>query len=544
MIKKRLLSCLLVLLLCMSALPLGVLAEGETPYIEGITFSGGVWTGDRTYFHVVTKQLEEDESFLPYIAGELISSPYQGWYDEENPDWRQPVVFYFEPAQETYRMTLYSWMDLDETALRVVQDGETLPPAFTEYAVGAEDAHLYRAEVSFALGANEQDAKPVTVYCGDTVLALLSPVALPDRITAPYIGEILVDTERADGSLTVELSGVNLPAKSDWTIRTELWDSETDTTSYPIRYAAVSEETDALGVHRLVMELVEPYEEGECWFPVFLGEEQAAFYGNSGEFVTIPMLRPFFGTLACDHVWGDWAMTALPTCTEAGEEARTCSVCGETETRTIEKLSVQSGWQKVGQSWYYYDASGDPVTGWQKIDGKWYWFERSGVMAAGWKAISGKWYWLGSSGAMATGWVKINGTWYWFEDSGAMAVGWRWITGRWYWFENSGAMATGWVNINRTWYYFDGSGAMYTGWLDQNGTWYFLKPSGAMAASEWYGGYWFGSSGAWTYQPRGSWKQNSVGWWFGDTSGWYAKSTTIRINDNWYTFDAEGYWME
>ncbi len=38
------------------------------------------------------------------------------------------------------------------------------------------------------------------------------------------------------------------------------------------------------------------------------------------------------------HSWGAWTETKAPTTTEAGEETRTCSVCGETETKEIPKI--------------------------------------------------------------------------------------------------------------------------------------------------------------------------------------------------------------
>ena len=37
------------------------------------------------------------------------------------------------------------------------------------------------------------------------------------------------------------------------------------------------------------------------------------------------------------HVFGDWQVTIRPTCTEKGEETRTCA-CGETETRDVDPL--------------------------------------------------------------------------------------------------------------------------------------------------------------------------------------------------------------
>ena len=39
-----------------------------------------------------------------------------------------------------------------------------------------------------------------------------------------------------------------------------------------------------------------------------------------------------------DHVWGEWKVTKEATCTEEGEETRECSVCGEKETRKIDKI--------------------------------------------------------------------------------------------------------------------------------------------------------------------------------------------------------------
>ena len=54
--------------------------------------------------------------------------------------------------------------------------------------------------------------------------------------------------------------------------------------------------------------------------------------------------------LTVEHNWGDWEVTKEPTFTEKGEETRTCSGCGETETREIDKVtySIISG---NGQTW-------------------------------------------------------------------------------------------------------------------------------------------------------------------------------------------------
>jgi hypothetical protein len=39
-----------------------------------------------------------------------------------------------------------------------------------------------------------------------------------------------------------------------------------------------------------------------------------------------------------NHTWGNWQQTKAPTVTEAGEQKRTCSDCGKTETQPIGKL--------------------------------------------------------------------------------------------------------------------------------------------------------------------------------------------------------------
>jgi uncharacterized protein YjdB len=45
---------------------------------------------------------------------------------------------------------------------------------------------------------------------------------------------------------------------------------------------------------------------------------------------------------ALGHTWSGWTVTLPPTITTEGEERRTCSVCGATETRSIDKLPIIS----------------------------------------------------------------------------------------------------------------------------------------------------------------------------------------------------------
>jgi hypothetical protein len=44
---------------------------------------------------------------------------------------------------------------------------------------------------------------------------------------------------------------------------------------------------------------------------------------------------------AANHTWGNWTQTKNPTVTEEGEDTKTCTVCEKTETRTVDKLTVE-----------------------------------------------------------------------------------------------------------------------------------------------------------------------------------------------------------
>ena len=54
---------------------------------------------------------------------------------------------------------------------------------------------------------------------------------------------------------------------------------------------------------------------------------------NNGSTINLPDNDP----CAAGHTWGDWKTTREATCARVGEETRTCSVCGKTETRDIAK---------------------------------------------------------------------------------------------------------------------------------------------------------------------------------------------------------------
>ena len=130
----------------------------------------------------------------------------------------------------------------------------------------------------------------------------------------------------------------------------------------------------------------------------------------------------------------------------------------------------------------------------------WYYLDpETGIMQTGWQYLGNKWYYLRSSGAMATSWYQDGSTWYYLDaENGDMKTGWASINGYWYYLRSSGAMATGWLQDGSTWYYLNASnGDMKTGWFQVNGKWYYAYSSGALAVNTKVDGYYVNYNGEW-----------------------------------------------
>ena len=130
----------------------------------------------------------------------------------------------------------------------------------------------------------------------------------------------------------------------------------------------------------------------------------------------------------------------------------------------------------------------------------WYYLDpETGIMQTGWQYLGNKWYYLRSSGAMATGWYQDGSSWYYLDaENGDMKTGWASINGYWYYLRSSGAMATGWLQDGSTWYYLNASdGDMKTGWFQVNGKWYYAYSSGALAVNTTVDGYYVNYNGEW-----------------------------------------------
>lgn len=205
---------------------------------------------------------------------------------------------------------------------------------------------------------------------------------------------------------------------------------------------------------------------------------------------------------------------------------------------------LQTGWQKVNDSWYWLDpATGKMATGWLEQGGSTYYLSapNGNMLASAWVDDENGHRWLGSDGALvatvsgtrivyadashapASGLTTIGDAVYYadpetgllkggeiacedgkvreFDESTYAAVS-KWYTdqdGNWHYLKN-GLDAGGWMLINTTWYYLDPStGVMLTGWQKIDGSWYWLECWGGMRRGWLYDGgswYYLGGSGA------------------------------------------------
>lgn len=160
-------------------------------------------------------------------------------------------------------------------------------------------------------------------------------------------------------------------------------------------------------------------------------------------------------------------------------------VYAEQSTEKVNAGVEQERLEKVEKDVVPYAVSGiwikDPV------NGKWWYKHSDGTCTKnGWEYINGQFYYFDAYGWMVTGWQKVGNYWYYLGtgDSGYMRTGWQVVGNYWYYFgaDTSGYMRTGWQFIDSCWYYFGGadSGYMRTGWCKVDGIWYYLHNTGVM----------------------------------------------------------------
>jgi lysozyme len=89
-----------------------------------------------------------------------------------------------------------------------------------------------------------------------------------------------------------------------------------------------------------------------------------------------------------------------------------------------------------------------------------------------------KWQWclVDDNNVLLTGWQKVGDFWYYLKSNGAMATGWLQDDSRWYFLNENGQMLTGWYQDENStkWYYLyettDSTKAQYKGAMAANCT--------------------------------------------------------------------------
>lgn len=185
---------------------------------------------------------------------------------------------------------------------------------------------------------------------------------------------------------------------------------------------------------------------------------------------------------------------------------------------TTEAPKPMSRWQKEGNGWRYYDASGNVLSNGEKtVNGKNYYFSKEGYLLTGFQYIGSDIYYFSAGGSTpdtglgvkntSSGWKNFGGKVY-YLTKGKAARGWMTIGKQKFYFynagdlNNKGKLLTGFQTIGKYTYYFKGSGnygtkgKMLTGWQTLNNKRYYFYSNGRMAKNTYIQGYQVTKSGA------------------------------------------------
>lgn len=229
------------------------------------------------------------------------------------------------------------------------------------------------------------------------------------------------------------------------------------------------------------------------------------------------------------------------------------------------------GWAYVRGVWYYLlpaEAKGEALTATMVADtsetikdskgvNQVYSFEASGAMRTGWNKIADIWFYFDASGAQVFGgWAKSGAYWYWLtedDNGGGQMAKSAWVDGNNYYVGENGAMLIGWARIGKdytgattigadnknAWYCFDGSGrVMKNEWLKSYGHWYWLTANGTMAENEFSrdGNYYLGADGIMVT----GWALHEGVWYYFDSTGLKVTEKWVFSGNKWYYLDEDG----
>ena len=77
-------------------------------------------------------------------------------------------------------------------------------------------------------------------------------------------------------------------------------------------------------------------------------------------------------------------------------------------------------------------------------------------------------------------------------------------------------------------------------WVSTDGKWWYDNGDGTYAKNEYIDGYWLDGDGWYAPAWYGKWYHNNSGWWF-QSGIWYPQSGWLKIDHEWYYFNAKGY---
>ncbi|WP_314023357.1 glucosaminidase domain-containing protein [Gemella sanguinis] len=164
-------------------------------------------------------------------------------------------------------------------------------------------------------------------------------------------------------------------------------------------------------------------------------------------------------------------------------------------TKSTTTTAKKSGWSKVGNTWYYYDAKGSQVK----------------------NAWIGS-YWLGSDGKMATNsWV----------DGGKYFVG-----NQGWWVKDAKKTSESAKTTKST-----TTTAKKSGWVQTGNVWYHYDSKGALTKNAWVGSYWLGSDGKMVtngWVDGGKYFVGKQGWWVKDAKKG-GKAQGVEATSNQYS---------
>ena len=164
-------------------------------------------------------------------------------------------------------------------------------------------------------------------------------------------------------------------------------------------------------------------------------------------------------------------------------------------TKSTTTTAKKSGWSKVGNTWYYYDAKGSQVK----------------------NAWIGS-YWLGSDGKMATNsWV----------DGGKYVVG-----NQGWWVKDAKKTSESAKTTKST-----TTTAKKSGWVQTGNVWYHYDSKGALTKNAWVGSYWLGSDGKMVtngWVDGGKYFVGKQGWWVKDAQKG-GKAQGVEATSNEYS---------